>query len=701
MSPTLPHLVIAGGSGFLGLTWAAAMQDRFRVTLIQNDRHIVAPFATIVHADLSDPIVTQDMLTALAPDILINAAGITNVEACEADPDAARLINAILPQQLASFSATHNAQFVHISTDHLFDGSGTNLPETATISPLNVYATTKADGETRVLAVNKSALVLRTNFFGCGPAHKASFSDVILTALRAGEAIDLFEDTWFTPIFSQDLVMLAHRLIDQGASGLFNLVGPERLTKLDFGRRLARAFDLEEAQIRASRLADRDDLTPRPTDMSLDDGKLTSILGRGAPELEDAFQRMRVGEADNSVRRIGRTMIPYGRHFLDDDDIEAVGTFLKAGQWLTQGPTVVAFEEEIARLAGARYGVAVSSATAGLHIAALAAGLGPGSKMITSPVTFVASANAASYCGAEVVFCDIDPETANLCPRQVEAALAADPSIRAIMPVHFGGLPCDMTRLRALADQYNVSLIEDAAHALGGNYACGADVGSGRYGDMAVFSFHPVKAIALGEGGLVTTNDEDLYRKLLRLRSHGINKLDDEFEHPEEAGPWYYEMQQLGYNYRITDLQCALGLSQAKKLPGFVKRRRMLAARYDASFQGWSHVKPAQSVDKTASAHHIYVLQIDFAGLGATRAKFMTDLREMGVGSQVHYVPVPMQPYYRKLGHDMSALPNAAAYYGRALTIPLFFGLAEREQDQVIQALAILTGNDNLASDIA
>jgi dTDP-4-dehydrorhamnose reductase len=303
MSRTIPHVVIAGGSGFLGLTWAAAIKDRYRITLIQHKRHVVVPFASVVRADLSEPHVVHKLLAELVPDILINAAGMTNVEACEAAPHVAELVNARLPQELAKFCASHHLKFIHISTDHLFDGTCQNQSETAVPSPLNVYAATKADGEARVRAENPDALVLRTNFFGWGPVHKPSFSDTVLSALRAGEAINLFEDAWYTPIYTEDLISLTHELISRDVSGVVNVVGPDRITKCDFGRRLARYFEFDEKLIIEASLADRDDLTNRPRDMSLDDGLLTSLLGHGAPPIERAFEQMRGVEETNLVRR--------------------------------------------------------------------------------------------------------------------------------------------------------------------------------------------------------------------------------------------------------------------------------------------------------------------------------------------------------------------------------------------------------------
>jgi perosamine synthetase len=385
-------------------------------------------------------------------------------------------------------------------------------------------------------------------------------------------------------------------------------------------------------------------------------------------------------------------MIQYGKHHIDEADIQAVVDTLR-GKALTQGPKVEEFEHAIAEYVGAKYAVAVSSATAGLHLAAVAAGMGPNKTLITSPITFVASANAALYSGGRPTFADIDPETINLSPERLEQALKTDPAVRVVVPVHFAGLPCDMTAIKKVADNAGVTVIEDAAHALGAKYPDGSRVGSCQNSLMTIFSFHPVKAIAAGEGGVITTNDERTHRKLLRLRSHGINKLDDPYQIEEEAlsagsiNPWYYEMQELGFNYRLTDIQCALALSQLLKLNSFIERRRMLVERYDDAFKSLPNCRPAQSAGRDRSGHHIYVLRINFAATDWNRSQFMLELKSRKIGSQVHYIPVPAQPYYRNLGFRAEDYPNALNYYREALTIPLYYDLTDGQQRHVIATI--------------
>jgi len=386
-------------------------------------------------------------------------------------------------------------------------------------------------------------------------------------------------------------------------------------------------------------------------------------------------------------------MIPYGRHHIDKEDIQAVVSILKSGV-LSQGPAIEAFEKAIALSVGVKFAVAVSSATAGLHIAATAAGVTQNTTLITSPITFVASANAGLYNGASVAFADTEAETVNMNPESLKKVLDENPNTRAIVPVHFGGLPCNMPAIKALADQTKAVIIEDAAHALGATYPSGEKVGSCQYSLMTVFSFHPVKAIAAGEGGMITTNDEKIYRELIRLRSHGINKLDDSFQVPEQAftdgvqNSWYYEMQELGYHYRITDIQAGLALSQFKKLEKFIARRIELVKRYDAAFANMKNLRPAQPTEnRNISGHHLYVLRIDYDAIKLNRNELMKELRKRDIGSQVHYIPVPAQPFYRKLGFKPEDYPNANGFYKEALSIPLFYDLSDDQQDLVIATL--------------
>ncbi|MEO0652227.1 MAG: UDP-4-amino-4,6-dideoxy-N-acetyl-beta-L-altrosamine transaminase [Planctomycetota bacterium] len=375
--------------------------------------------------------------------------------------------------------------------------------------------------------------------------------------------------------------------------------------------------------------------------------------------------------------------LPYGAQWIDADDVEAVVECLRS-DYLTTGPRVGEFERAVCTAVGATHGVACSSGTAGLHAAAHVLDLGPDDEVVVPAVTFLATANCIHYCGARVVFCDVDPESGLMRPEDLEAVLTG--RTRAVFPVHLTGRPVDLDRLASIACEAGLRIVEDAAHALGATLG-GHRIGDGTRSVMTVFSFHPVKHITTGEGGLVTTADDELARRLRRFVSHGMERDAAHLERDSE-GPWYYEQQELGFNYRITDIQCALGLSQMAKLERFVARRRELAAHYDRLLTEVPHVRPvAGSVPEAQSAYHLYEVLVDFDAAGTTRAELMGRLRERGIGSQVHYIPVPHQPYWRRAGYGLEDLPGAAAFYERTLSLPLFPRMADGDVERVVDGL--------------
>ncbi len=385
----------------------------------------------------------------------------------------------------------------------------------------------------------------------------------------------------------------------------------------------------------------------------------------------------------------GMRFIPYGRQAIDEEDIRSVVEVLRSDR-LTQGPKAAEFEEALAAYCGARHAVVFSSGTAALHGAYFAAGLQPGSEVITSPITFAATANAALYLNARPVFADIDPETANIDAAQIESLITT--RTRAVVPVHFAGQPCDMDEIREIARRRGLYVIEDACHALGAAYK-GRRVGG--LSGTTVFSFHPVKHITTGEGGAVLTDDTGFARRLLMFREHGITRDPAHLlgrAPGSDPEPWYCEMQHLGHNYRLSDLQCALGISQLKKLDGFLKRRREIARTYDQAFSALAPaIRPLAPKPDRESAYHIYVVRIDWKAIGRTRHEVCTWLRQHGIGTQVHYIPVYRHPYYQRLGYPPGLCPRAEAYYEAALTLPLFPAITDEEVQRVIKAAGRLT----------
>lgn len=385
---------------------------------------------------------------------------------------------------------------------------------------------------------------------------------------------------------------------------------------------------------------------------------------------------------------MSQKFLPYGRQSIDQADIEAVVEVLQ-GDWLTTGPAVSGFEEDFAAHCGARHAVACSNATAGLHLALAGLDVGPGDVCVVPSITFLASANAALYCGADVVFADVDPATGLMTPETLAAALARADKVKAVLPVHLAGQCEDLEALSQLCCDHGASMVEDACHAVGTRWRDQA-VGGCAHSMASVFSFHPVKTLASGEGGMVTTHDDRLAERMRSLRSHGMERSPDRLHSPDE-GPWWYEMQALGWNYRLTDMQAALARSQLSRLPSFKARRQALSARYDALLEGDPVIRPNARTPECDPCLHLYSVQIDFAARGQSRGDVMDALHARGIGTQVHYIPVPSQPYYRDRYGDQ-VLPGAAAYYAQTLTLPLFPGMEDGDPERVISALREVLG---------
>lgn len=369
--------------------------------------------------------------------------------------------------------------------------------------------------------------------------------------------------------------------------------------------------------------------------------------------------------------------IPYGYHWINKKDLKAVNRALKA-DFITQGPTVKAFEDAICRYTGARYAVAVSNGTAALHIACLTAGIKKGDEVITTPITFVASSNCVLYCRGKPVFADIESDTGNIDYKEILEKITKN--TKALIPVHYAGHPCNMKRIKQIAKKNGLLIIEDAAHALGAEYN-DSKVGSCKFSDMTILSFHPVKHITTGEGGAVTTNRRDLYEKLLMFRNHGITK--ENFRNASD-GDWYYEMQLLGYNYRITDIQCALGMSQLKRLNLFIRRRREIVKMYNYKFKDNPYFDIPVERDYAFSSYHLYPLRLKKQFMNKKKAIF-SKLKKYGIGVQVHYIPVYLQPYYNYLEYREDQCPNAEEFYRREISIPIYPLMKNRDVDYVVE----------------
>ena len=371
-------------------------------------------------------------------------------------------------------------------------------------------------------------------------------------------------------------------------------------------------------------------------------------------------------------------MIPYGKQTIDQDDIQAVVDVLQS-DFLTTGPKIAEFEQTVADYVGAKYAVAISNGTSALHAACFAAGIGPGDEVITTPLTFAASANCVLYCGGTPVFADVDPKTYNIDPEDIQRKITD--RTKAIIAVHLAGQPCDMDAIHSIAREHGLIVIEDGAHALGSVYK-GKKVGS--MSDMTTFSFHPVKPITTGEGGMIVTDNEDFYKKMILFRSHGITR--DESMMTRNDGPWFYQQFDLGYNYRITDIQCALGCSQMKKLDRFLARRKEIVAHYNEAFADCDNIITPYQLSDTESGWHLYIVQVK----NCDRRQVFEKMREKGIGVNVHYIPVYMHPYYQEHGYENVHCANAEEIYSHIISLPLYPGLTSEQQDYVIDTLKSL-----------
>jgi len=380
-------------------------------------------------------------------------------------------------------------------------------------------------------------------------------------------------------------------------------------------------------------------------------------------------------------------MIPYGRQAITQSDIDGVIDVLRS-DYLTQGPVTPKFEEAVASHVGVRYAVAVNSATSALHLACVALGLGKGDWLWTTPVTFVASANCALYCGAQVDFVDIDPRTYNICPHALEVKLVAAAKTfrlpKILVAVHLSGQPCDMVSLHTLSQRYGFKIIEDAAHAIGGKYK-NEFIGGCRYSDITIFSFHPVKIITTAEGGMAVTNSDVLARQMALLRSHGITR-DPEHMTRQPDGPWYYEQIDLGFNYRMTELQAALGVSQMDRLDQYVSSRHELAKRYDQILKNFPGITPWQNHD-SYSGMHLYIIRLELAKIDKSHRQVFEGMRAHGISVNLHYIPIHIQPYYQRMGFKLGDYPEAERYYNDAVSLPMFQTLTETQQDEIVATL--------------
>lgn len=707
------RLLITGVSGLLGSNLSFYLRDDYDVLGVYHAHTIAMDGIQTRSADIASGNSVQELIKNFNPEVVIHCAAQADVEICESRPGDAWRINVFGTKNLVDGLNGAKTKFIYISTDLVYDGEKGNFGEDDPVNPLNYYGKTKCEGEQEALKA-KNVLVLRTNFFGWNILDKFSIGEWVVHELTNKRTIQGFTDSIFSSIYIFELAKIVDLAIRKDLSGIYNCSSSTSISKYEFALAIADKLGLNKDLINPISVDDFGFKAKRGKNLSLNTNKLSKDLSVEIPSILYSIGcfvkdfKEGLPELIKSQCSFGNTyplsldVIPYGRQCIGEDDIAAVVEVLKS-ESITQGPRVQKFESDLCRMTDASFAVTVNSGTSALHIACLAAGIGGGDEVITSPNTFVASANCVVYCGGDPVFADIDPHTYNISPEEIKKRI--NERTKAVIPVHFSGQSCDMSDILEIVRDgekrygHKIYIIEDACHALGSEYR-NTKVGSCAYSDMAVMSFHPVKHITTGEGGCVLTNDKGLWRKLSYFRSHGITSDPDEFIYKENAfekggadslqAPiqkrWYYEQNCLGYNYRITEIQCALGISQLKKIDAFRRRRREIVDRYNAAFEGLRHLTIPFENDLCDSNFHLYVLQFDFEAMGMGRARLMAELRKERILTQAHYIPVHTQPFYReKFGTGWGDCPIAEQYYERCLSLPLFPVLTDEDIKTVIK----------------
>lgn len=705
------RMLITGVSGLLGNNLALYFRDKYEVLGLYLTCPVNIKGIYTEKCDISDLFSIKKIILEFKPSVIIHCASLTNIDQCEIDKELAKTINIIGTDNIVKSILDKNLKLIYISSDSVYDGIKGNFSEDDEIRPQNYYGISKYEGELKVL-MYKNSLILRTNLFGWNIQNKKSLAEWILEELKMNHQINCFKDAYFSSIYTFELAKVIDIAIQHNLKGIYNCGSSTSCSKYEFALKIADYFNLDKKLIKPISIDEFNFKAKRGKNLTLNVMKIQKALDYRLPDINqsiEAFYRdYKCGLPDfiknNQVKKENNfEFIPYGRQWINENDILSVTNVLRSNR-LTQGPIVEKFERAVAEYCGAKYAIATNSGTSALHIACLAAGINEGDEVITSPITFVASANCAVYCRAKPIFADIDKKTYNISPEEIDKKISS--KTKAIIAVHFAGQSCDMKNIYEIVKRAEkifgkkIFIIEDACHALGSIYN-NTKVGSCVFSDMTILSFHPVKHITTGEGGMILTNDEELYKKLKRLRSHGITSNVEEFTYKECAytlasdkeilNPWYYEQIDLGYNYRITDIQCALGISQLKRLKEFIHRRRYIVERYNAVFDGFEFIKTPLESENCKSNFHLYVLLIDFDAIGINRAYFMYELKKRGIQTQVHYIPVHTQPFYRKhFNTNWGDCPNAEDYYRKCLSIPLFPAMGDEEVNKVIKEILSL-----------
>jgi UDP-4-amino-4,6-dideoxy-N-acetyl-beta-L-altrosamine transaminase/dTDP-4-dehydrorhamnose reductase len=709
-------MLITGVSGLLGNNLAYYFKDQYTILGIFCNHPVSISGIQTQKCDLSFINPLKKVIQNFNPSIIIHCASLANVDQCEKFPEITHKINVLATKNIVDIIAEKEIKLVYISTDSVYNGVKGNFLESDKINPLNYYGLSKYEGELEVQRKD-NFIILRTNLFGWNIQEKKSLGEWILEELKANRRIKCFRDVLFSSIYTFDLARVIDISLKNNITGIYNCGGSDSCSKYEFALKIADLFGFDRTLVIPISIDDFPFKAKRGKNLTLNVSKIQKLLDYKLPTMDHSISefykdyrcglpnRIKQNQLENQKASV---LIPYGRHWIDENDIQAVTETLRSDR-ITQGPKIKEFEEKLAKYCGVQYSVAVNSGTSALHIACLVADVRNGDEVITSPITFVASANCAVYCNAKPIFADIDLKTYNIDPEEIKKKITI--KTKAVIPVHLAGQSCDMEVIykiiKEMEMEFNtkICIIEDACHALG-SYYNQKKVGSCTFSDMTVMSFHPVKHITTGEGGAVFTNNEFLYKKLKLLRSHGITSNPKEFISGDRKNlydysnsqsllnPWYYEQIILGYNYRITDIQTTLGISQLKKIDNVRKRRRKIINMYNQAFCKMNYIQIPFESDKCDSNFHLYILLFDFNHLGITRTQLMFKLKKLGIQTQVHYIPVHTQPFYqRNFGTSWGDCPRAEAYYQKCLSIPLYPAMTDNDVKKVINKIEDICSN--------
>ncbi len=703
-------MLITGISGLLGNNLACYFRDKYEIVGLYNYHPVTIRGIRTEYCDISNHDSVWGIIREVDPSIIIHCASLTNVEECEQQKSITKDINVIATGNIVECTKNQDVKLIYISTDSVYDGTRGNFSEADKPNPLNYYGQTKFEGELEV-AKKDNSLIFRTNIFGWNIQDKKSLGEWILGELEANRQINGFRDAFFSSIYTMEFARVIDIAVRMDLKGTYNCGTSDSCSKYEFAKKIAARFGFSKKLITPISIDDFGFKAKRGKKLTLNTAKIQKDIDYRLPTIDQSIEsfyrdyKCRMPQDIKLEQKATEEIsshINYGRQCIDHNDIQAVVRTLRSER-ITQGPEVEEFENRLVEYCGAKYAVAVNSGTAALHLACLVSDIKEGDEVITSPNTFVASANCAVYCGAKPVFSDISLKTYNILPDEIGAKI--NNRTRAVVPVHFAGQSCEMDSVYNLVKKkeeefsQKIMIIEDASHAMG-SFFKGKKVGACSYADMTTMSFHPVKHITTGEGGAILTNNEQFYNKLRRLRNHGITKVpiemfgDDVAYQPvtalnkSELNPWYYEQIDLGHNYRITDIQCALGLSQLKKLESFRNRRREIVDMYNQAFQGTAGLQVPYESEHCNTNFHLYVVLIDFVSIGISRAEVMKELERQGIYTQVHYIPVHTQPYFQKKYHTgWGDCPNAEQYYQNCLSLPLFPLMTDSDTKRVISAI--------------